>query len=64
MTSSGHLLDSRQIHEQYHDDLDSFSEITQNSDIDIISLATLMPKQRSLILVTDMVILMMVRQVR
>jgi hypothetical protein len=28
-------LDSKQIHEQLHDDSDSFSEFSQNSDIDI-----------------------------
>jgi hypothetical protein len=33
-SSSGHALDSKQIHEQLHDDSDSFSEFSQNSDID------------------------------
>jgi hypothetical protein len=34
MSSSGHALDSKQIHEQLHDDLDSSSEFIQDSDID------------------------------
>jgi hypothetical protein len=35
-STNGHVLDSKQIHEQLHDDSDSFSEISQDSDIDII----------------------------
>jgi hypothetical protein len=34
-SSSGHMLDSKQIHEQLHDDSDSSSEFRQDSDIDI-----------------------------
>jgi hypothetical protein len=34
-SSSGHALDSKQIHEQLHDDLDYFCEFIQDSDIDI-----------------------------
>jgi hypothetical protein len=33
-SSSGHALDSKQIHEQLHHDSDSFSEFSQHSDID------------------------------
>jgi hypothetical protein len=36
VSTSGHALDSKEIREQLHDDLDSFSEISQNSDIDVI----------------------------
>jgi hypothetical protein len=34
-SSSGHALDSKQIHEQLHVDSDSFSEFSQDSDIDM-----------------------------
>jgi hypothetical protein len=34
-SSSGHAFDCRQIHEQLHDDFDSSSEFSQDSDIDI-----------------------------
>jgi hypothetical protein len=37
MSSSGRALDSKQIHEQLHDDLDSSSEFSQDSDIDIFN---------------------------
>jgi hypothetical protein len=36
-SSSGHALDSKQIHEQLHDS-DSSSEFSQDSDIDIFDL--------------------------
>lgn len=37
MTStSWHALDSKQIHEELHDDSDSFSDISEDSDISII----------------------------
>jgi hypothetical protein len=36
-STSGRALDSKQIREQLHDDSDSFSEISQDSDIDIIA---------------------------
>jgi hypothetical protein len=29
-STNGHVLDSKQIYEQLHDDLDSFSEISQD----------------------------------
>jgi hypothetical protein len=32
---SRHALDSKQIHDQLHDNLDSFNEISQDADIDI-----------------------------
>jgi hypothetical protein len=35
-STSGRALDSKQIREQLHVDSDSFSEISQDSDIDII----------------------------
>jgi hypothetical protein len=35
-SSSGHALDSKQIHEKLRNDSDSFSEFSQDSDIDII----------------------------
>jgi hypothetical protein len=35
VSTSGHALGSKQIREQLHDDSDSFSEISQDSDIDI-----------------------------
>jgi hypothetical protein len=34
-SSSGRALDSKQIHEQMHDDSDSFSEFCQDSGTDI-----------------------------
>jgi hypothetical protein len=34
-SSIGHALDSKQIHEQLHNDLDSFGDLSQDSDIDI-----------------------------
>jgi hypothetical protein len=36
-STSGCVLDSKQIHESLHDDSDSFSEISQDSDIDKIA---------------------------
>jgi hypothetical protein len=34
-SSGGHALDSKQIHEQLHDDSDFFTEFIHDSDIDI-----------------------------
>jgi hypothetical protein len=35
VSSNVHALDSKQIHEQLHDDSNSFTEFSQDSDIDI-----------------------------
>jgi hypothetical protein len=35
-STSGHALDSKEICEQLHNDLDSFSEIRQDAEVDII----------------------------
>jgi hypothetical protein len=34
-STSGYALDSKQICEKFHDDMDSFSETSQDSDIDV-----------------------------
>jgi hypothetical protein len=34
-STNGYVLDSKQIYEQLYDDLDSFSEISQDTEIDV-----------------------------
>jgi hypothetical protein len=63
-TSRGHVLDSKQIHEQFHDDSDSFSEFSQDSDVDIFDHIDPDAKMSGPDLSDSVVILMMIRQVQ
>jgi hypothetical protein len=38
VSSSEHALDSKHIHKQLHDDLDSYYEFSKDSDIDIFQI--------------------------